>query len=121
MLLMLLLLSASGLCAADSTLFLKARRCCPSLLVSSPSLAGDAQPDKMGIYTRTGSMNGRQVYRHVERHVYLYYYDWDGQGTNWMMGPGVGSQFRGVQSVNLQGRALAGQWCPEDLRQARVK
>ena len=52
-------------------------------------------------------MNGRHVYRHVARHVYLYYYDWDGRGTNWMMGPEVGGQSRGVQSINLKGRALA--------------
>ena len=104
----------------QSTLYRQARRCCPSLRVSSPSLAGDAQADKMGLYRRVGAMNGRHVYRHVARHVYIYYYDWDGRGTNWMLGPEAGGQSRGVQSVNLQGRALGAQWCPEDLHQARV-
>ena len=104
----------------SSSLFRQARRCCSSLRVSSPSLAGDAQADKMGLYTRVGAMNGRHVYRHVARHVYLYYYDWDGRGTNWMLGPEAGGQSRGVQSINLQGRALAAQWCPEDMHQARV-
>ena len=102
------------------SLFRQARRCCASLRVSSPSLAGDAQADKMGRYTRVGAMNGRHVYRHVARHVYLYYYDWDGGGANWMLGPEAGGQSRGVQSINLQGRALAAQWCPEDIHQARV-
>ena len=101
-------------------LFRQARRCCSSLRVSSPSLAGDAQADKMGLYTQVGAMNGRHVYRHVERHVYLYYYDWDGRGTNWMLGPEAGGQARGVQSLNLQGRAQAAQWCPEDTHQAGV-
>ena len=104
----------------NSTLFRQARRCCSSLRVSSPSLAGDAQADKMGLYTQVGAMNGRHVYRHVERHVYLYYYDWDGRGTNWMLGPEAGGQARGVQSLNLEGRALAAQWCPEDTHQAGV-
>ena len=104
----------------SSSLFRQARRCCSSVRVSSPSLAGDAQADKMGLYRRVGAMNGRHVYRHVARHVYLYYYDWDGRGTNWMMGPEAGGQSRGVQSINLKGRALAAQWCPEDMHQARV-
>ena len=104
----------------SASLFRQARRCCASLRVSSPSLAGDAQADKMGLYTRVGAMNGRHVYRHVARHVYLYYYDWDGRGANWMLGPEAGGQSRGVQSINLQGRALAAQWCPEDMHQARV-
>ena len=105
----------------SSSLFRQARRCCSSVRVSSPSLAGDAQADKMGLYRRVGAMNGRHVYRHVARHVYLYYYDWDGRGTNWMMGPEAGGQSRGVQSINLKGRALAAQWCPEDMHQARVR
>ena len=105
----------------SSTLLRHALRCCSSLRVSSPSLAGDAQADKMGLYTQVGAMNGRHVYRHVARHVYLYYYDWDGRGTNWMLGPEAGGQSRGVQSLNTQGRALAAQWCPEDIHQARVR
>ena len=121
MLILLILsqLAVTGL-SESSSLFRQARRCCASLRVSSPSLAGDAQADKMGLYTRVGAMNGRHVYRHVARHVYLYYYDWDGRGTNWMLGPEAGGQSRGVQSINLQGRALAAQWCPEDMHQARV-
>ena len=59
------------------------------------------------------------MYKHESRLVWLYYYDWDNsQGSNWMFGDSPGSTSRGVESMNLRGRAVAGQWCPERIQDA---
>ena len=106
--------------STTSLLLPQSEKCCKSLLVTSPSLALSDQPDKLGQYHHVGAMNGRRVYKHDKKLIWLYYYDWHGQGANWMLGDNPGSQSRGIESVNLQGRSLAAQWCPEDMHQAKV-
>ena len=105
---------------SSGTLCPQAERCCSSLLVSSPSLALDEQPEKLGTYHHVGSLNCRRVYKHSDGNTWLYYYDWGGRGTNWMFGDNPGSQFRGIESMDLAGRALHGQWCPEKLHITQV-
>ena len=76
---------------------------------------------KLGVYSHVGAMNQRRVYQHQAGQAWLYYYDWgSGQGANWMFGDGAGSEDRGIESVNLQARALAAQWCPEDVNVSKV-
>ena len=95
--------------------------CCSSLLVSSPSLASREQPGRLGVYSSVGVMNQRRVYQHQTGRAWLYYYDWGpGHGANWMFGDGAGSEDRGLESVNLQARALPAQWCPEDVNVSKV-
>ena len=105
---------------STTSLFPQSEKCCKSLLVTSPSLTLTDQPDKLGQYSHIGAMNGRRVYKHDRKLIWLYYYDWNGQGANWMFGDNPGSQSRGIESINLQGRSLAAQWCPEDLHKAKV-
>ena len=56
-LLILVLLVVS---VSDSSLYPQSESCCPSLLVTSPSLARSDQPSKMGHYHHVGAMNGRE-------------------------------------------------------------
>ena len=78
------------------------------------------QPNKLGVYTKVGIMNSRKVYKQLERDEYVYYHDWgDGRGENWMIGDGPGKTNRGVESVNLEARALDAQWCPESVNESK--
>ena len=125
MLLLILLLKVSVLVTVsareEETLWPRSEDCCPSVLVSSPSLASSAQPLKLGLYRNVGVMNRRRVYQHEASQAWLYYYDWgSGHGANWMFGDAVGSEYRGIESTNLQARALDAQWCPEDVNVSKV-
>ena len=117
---MLLVLLLCSSVEADS-LWPRSEQCCRSVLVSSVSLASREQPLRLGVYRHAGVMNRRRVYQHQDGRSWLYYYDWGrGHGANWMVGDSPGGQSRGLESINLQGRALAGQWCPEDIHAARA-
>ena len=125
MLLLVFLLVGSVLLSArasgQESLWPRSEECCSSVLASSPSLAGSDQPLKLGVYRHVGVMNQRRVYQHQAAQAWLYFYDWgSGHGANWMFGDGVGSEDRGIESVNLQARALAAQWCPEDVNVSKV-
>ena len=116
--LLVLLLCSSVL--ADS-LWPRSEQCCRSVLVSSVSLASREQPLRLGVYRHAGVMNRRRVYQHEASQAWLYYYDWgSGHGANWMFGDAVGSEYRGIESTNLQARALDAQWCPEDVNVSKV-
>ena len=111
----------TGSAPEQGRLWPRAEQCCPSLLVSSPSLASSEQPLKLGVYRQVGVMNQRRVYQHEASQAWLYYYDWgSGSGANWMFGDGVGSEYRGIESIDLEGRALEAQWCPEDVNVSKV-
>merc|ERR1712012_489670 len=110
----------SILAREEDRLTSRSAQCCRSVLLSSPSLTSSDQPSKLGVYSHAGVMNGRRVYQHQEGDGWLYYYDWgSGKGANWMVGDSPGSQHRGIESPNLQARALDGQWCPEDVNIAQ--
>jgi len=106
---------------AEPTLHPLAEKCCPSLLISSPGLALQEQGQKLGLYKSVGWMNSRRVYRQevdLDPH-YLYYHSWRlGKGANWMVGRKPGETERGIESLDLEARALDAAWCPEALNKA---
>merc|ERR1711915_139249 len=103
-----------------ASLWPNAETCCDTIRVSSTSLAQDMQPRKLGVYTSVGIMNSRKVYKQKGRDEFVYYHDWgDGRGENWMMGSNPGKSNRGIESINLEGRALDAQWCPEDVNKSK--
>ena len=78
------------------------------------------QPNKLGVYVSVGIMNSRKVYKQEDREEYVYYHDWgDGRGENWMVGNNPGETNRGIESINLEARALDAQWCPEHVNKAK--
>ena len=65
-------------------------------------------------------MQNRKVYKQDGKEEYVYYHDWGhGLGENWMIGKTPGSSNRGVESVNLEARALDAQWCPESVNKSK--
>ena len=79
------------------------------------------QEAKMTVYTWDSvtrpSMNGYPVYTGQSKHhlgpAYLYLWDWGlGQGVNWFLSDNVTSDYRGVESPDLE---FVQERCPEQV------
>ena len=50
------------------------------------------------LFSLNGTLNGRKVWRHESRQVYIYFWNWGvNSGQEWMVGHSPGSAVRGIR------------------------